>query len=239
MIDTKTCYKLVMPEKRKKHQKKKLLNVAQNIEVEKVEARWGIPSWIVDDPQYTKIHYYFEVREVHTVRPTRRRETETGGTEYYKKITSFIRGPCGDDGARVMSYMKNMIRQEQYRELETLLNHVYAFEMGKGPYPFAMFRQKRIKKKNETDSDVEEITTEKLAEKKQPQKRIWHSASEDGILAWANGKQGRVTAVKEEEGMRYGTDETHGEPFQVLQAHDPFDPFDRFDEMRVVIDTAD
>ena len=45
--------------------------------------------------------------------------------------------------------------------------------------------------------------------------------------------------MKEEEGMRYGTDETHGEPFQVLQAHDPFDPFDRFDEMRVVIDTAD
>ena len=222
-----------MPETRP--QKQKLLNVAQNFEVGKEKqlskARWGIPSSIVDHPQYTKIRYYFEVREVRTVRPTRRRETETGGTEYYTKITSFMRRIPPGDKPRVRRHMQNLINTMKYRELETLLNHVYAHEIMGGPYPFA----------TETDSDVEEITTEKLAEKKQPQKLIWHSAStaadwdyDEDILAWANGKQGGVTAVKEEEGtsmMRYGTDETHGEPFQVLQAHDPFDG------MRVVIDT--
>ena len=191
-----------MPETR--HQKKqKLLNVAQKIEVEKVEkqlskARWGIPSRIVDHPQYTKIQHYFEVLLRQSKRPTRRHETETGGTEEYKRITSFIRRirPLSDK-TRVQNYIQNLIKQEQYSELETLLNHVYAYEYEQGPYPFAT--------ETETDSDVEEITTEKLAEKKQAQKLIWHSPStdphwsyDDDILAYADGKQGEVTRVKEE-----------------------------------------
>ena len=196
-----------MPETR--HQKKqKLLNVAQKIEVEKVEkqlskARWGIPSRIVDHPRCRTIKYYFEIFLSPTERQTRKQEPEE-----YNRITSLIRGLKSDKSA-VQNYIQNLIKQEQYSELEIFLKSVYTWQHEEGhPYPFANIgrknKNKNKKKETETatDSDVEEITAEKLAAKP-AEKLIWNFPvkdqewSHEGILGYADGKQG-VTRVKEE-----------------------------------------